>query len=185
MTKKEKYGLIKASVVVGLMVIAILTTLIVLPADKDGGWGTITVSAAEANPGAGASGILEVFIIDHDSGVTYTDNISEGAGSTLGYGVDSFNIDIPHSTTFDIIVKCRANTTHAYDSAWNLSLIRCNLTASGALTIGPLEGMTEHQIGYNATYIWVNYELDNSGSGYSIDRDDSVSVSAIKFEYYG
>ena len=153
--------------------------------DGKGGFGTLKVSAAEANPGTGASGILEVFIIDHDNRpADYNSNISEGDSFVLGYGVDDFSINIPHSTAFDIVVKCRANATHAYDTAWNLSLIRCNLTASGALTISDV-AMSEAQIGSNSTYVWVNYYLDNSGSGYTIGRDDTVTISAIDFEYYG
>jgi len=185
MTEIKKKSIMASVVVIFMITVGILGAYITLPSGEDGKFGTLTVSAAEANPGAGASGILEVFIVDHSQAPSYTSNLTEGAAYDLGHGVDSFSIEIPHSTAFDIVVKCRANTTHAYDSAWNLSLIRCNLTATGDLSIGPLEGMTEYQIGSNSTYIWVNYVLDNGGSGYTIGRDDSVTISAIKFEYYG
>jgi len=160
-----------------------------LPPSEDGkgGFGTLKVSAAEANPGAGASGILEVFIIDHaNRPANYNSNISEGDSFVLGYGVDNFNINIPHSTAFDIVVKCRANATHAYNSTgskWETDWIRCILNATGAITIN--ENMNETEITNNSNYIWVNYWIDNSGSGYTIGRDETLNIGTIKFEYYG
>jgi len=145
----------------------------------------LSANAAEADPGAGKSGILEVFIIDHASRpANYALNISEGAAYTLGYGVDDFNIELPHSTTFDIVVKVRANASDAYDTAWNMSRLQCYLNATGALTISSAN-MSETQIGNNSTYVWVNYWLDNSGNGYTIGIDQTATIADIHFEYYG
>jgi len=177
-------------VVVSMLLIGAFGVYLAMPPSEDGkgGFGTLKVSAAEANPGAGASGILEVFIIDHDNRpANYALNISENASYVLGYGNDTgLSINIPHSTAFDIVVKCRANATHAYNSTgskWETDWIRCILNATGAITIN--ENMNEIEIANNSNYIWVNYWVDNSGSGYTIDRDETVNVGTIKFEYYG
>ncbi len=161
---------------------AIFGAYISLP--EEAGMGTLTVSAAPNDPGTGASGFLEVFIVDHDSG-PYTSNISEGDANVIGYAnSDSFSIDIPHSTAFDIVVWTRANTSDANDGSWNTSLIRCNMTATD-LGITTLTSMSEEQIGTNSTYIWVNYYLDNGGSGYTINRDETANIDEILYEHYG
>jgi len=187
MTEKRKRSILASIVVISMLLIGAFGIYLTLPSSNDGGFGTLTVSAAEANPGTGASGILEVFVIDHaNRPANYNSNISEGDSFVLGYGVDDFSINIPHSTAFDIVVKCRANATHAYNSTgskWETDWIRCILNATGAITIN--ENMNETEITNNSNYIWVNYWIDNSGSGYTIGRDEAVDIGTINFEYYG
>ena len=170
---------------VALLVVGMLISYTLLP-EKESGFGTITVSAGPANLSPGEGGILEVFIIDHaNRPASYNTNISETDPYVLGWAnATGFNIQIPYNTPFDIVVWCRANKTQAYDTAWNLSLIRCNIT-SVDLGIATLTGMSEELIGSNSTYVWVNYWIDNGGTGYQINRGETVSIDEIRFEYYG
>jgi len=190
MTEKRKKSILASLVVVSMILIGAFGVYLTMPPSEDGkgGFGTLKVSAEEADPGAGKSGILEIFVIDHaNRPANYALNISEGASYVLGYGnATSFSINIPHDTAFDIVVKCRANTTHAYNNSgsnWETDWIRCILNATGAITIN--EDMSETEITNNSNYIWVNYWIDNSGSGYTIGRDETLNIGTIKFEYYG
>jgi len=188
MTEKRKKSILASLVAVSMLLIGAFSMYLVMPSDDNGGFGTLSVSAAEANPGAGAGGILEIFIIDHaNRPANYATNISEGDSFVLGCGnATSFSINIPHDKAFDIVVKCRANATQAYNntgSEWETDWIKCILNATGAITIN--ENMNETEIANNSNYIWVNYWIDNSGSGYTIDRDETVTISKIDFQYYG
>ena len=57
------------------------------------------------------------------------------------------------------------------------------LWAAQAITIN--EDMNEIEIANNSNYIWVNYWIDNNGSGYTIGRGETVTINHIKFDIYG
>ena len=148
------------------------------------------IARAEADPGSGASGILEVYIYPHDvdPGTTYAENTSATLETaSLGYAdADDTNIDIPHSTAFDIVVRVRGNKTHCWNGTDFIdSYLRVNIT-SADLSISALSAMTgvisENNSGKN--YLWMNFYINGGGSGYSIIRDATAEITAIKFEAY-
>jgi len=152
------------------------------------------VYAAEANPGAGVSGILEIFIINHTASpdTAYDENSSSDMESWctaagLGYcNADDSNIDIAHTTDFDIVVRVRGNQTICHDGSQFMdSYLRVRIT-SADLSIGADTEMTGvvSQNSSGNTYLWMNFYEDNSGSGYSISRDETAEITSIKFEAY-
>jgi len=165
---------------------------------KDGSWHVIfegnLAEAAEADPGAGASGILEIFIINHSAtpGTTYTQNSSstlEGWCTAAGLGycnADDSNVDIAHSTAFDIVVRVRGNDTHCWRTDhWYPADLKVEITCAG-LSIGADTDLTG-VVSYNnsgADYLWMNFYIDNSGSGYTISKGSTVEITSIKFSAY-
>ena len=195
-TKRFAFGSLFTVGLVAAMLIAMLT----VPSQLNmKGWNTIA-SAADGNPGTGASGVLEIFIYKHQGtpGTAYAANLSSAspdcyaARNTLN-GACTGNV--PYATTFDIVIKCRYNVTHAYNttgSVWEITwvkgLITCANLAVGADTA--LTSVTTNcvKIGSNATYMWVNYWISDSnagaGAGFTITHGQIVNVTSFKMQAY-
>jgi len=201
MEKKKKidirYGVV-AFLVIGIMFSYTVLPRPVLEQDENKSWhiiweGTLA-EAAEADPGSGNSGILEVFIINHTAtpDTAYAENTSatlEGwcTANNLGYAsADDSNIDIAHSTSFDIVVRVRGNQTHCYrtDKFFHTDL-RVRITSSD-LSIGADTEAT-CVVTHNDSsddFIHCNFYEDNSGSGFTISKDSTNEIDNIKFEAY-
>lgn len=149
--------------------------------------------AAEGNPGAGASGILEIFFINHSAGNDYA---SENTSATLetwctanglGYAsADDFNVELSHSVLFDIAIKVRVNKTHAWDGSKFMDVwVRMNIT-SADLGIGADTAMDKSVLQNDSgeNYIWLMFYYDFSGSGYDLSKDESADITSIKLEAY-
>ena len=141
------------------------------------------------DPGAGLSGVLNVFVNATNTSVApYTSNLT-GAYETGDVNNSHIGSDVPYAVGFDVIVQVRFNKSHAYDSAWNLSLVRAyaNSTVLGVTAIQ----MVEAQITDSADYLYVSYFLrDNdggAGTGFVIGSGVNVTGFAVNFEsfYYG
>jgi len=151
----------------------------------------ITPVAAEADPGAGNSGILEIYIYPHsgDPGTTYAENTTGTLeAAALGYcnADDSEVENIPYSTTFDVVVRVRGNDTHCKrDGTWFDTDLRVRWTCAG-LSVGADTEMTgvisANDSGYD--FLYMNFYDTNSGSGYTISKDQTVEITSIKFEAY-
>jgi len=155
-------------------------------------WEGSFAEAAEADPGAGSSGILEIFFVNH-SASNCTENTSgtvEGwcDSNNLGYAsADDFNLEIAHSVDFDIAIKVRANRTHAYrtDKFFD-SDVRIRLTSSD-LSIAADTVITGYvlQNGSSDNFIWMMFETKGKpASGFSLSKDGSADITSIKFECY-
>ena len=200
---EEKKSRKKAGVSVGTIIAIFAIAFILIfsmPSprlvNEDGSWQIIwsgnLVSAAENNPGAGATGFLEFFVINHTASpdTVYAQNTSTTLETwcdavNLGYAsADEFNIEIAHSVTFDLLCKVRFNKTHAWNgTAFIDSDTRVNITCTGDVTIADETGT--NVVGHNDSgldYIWINVYWDNSGSGYSINKDDTFDVTEISIE---
>jgi len=149
--------------------------------------------AAEGNPGAGASGILEIFFINHSATNAYkgvnTSATLEGwcTAAGLGYAsADDFNVELAHSVLFDIAIKVRVNKTHAWDGAKFVDgWVRMNIT-SADLSISADSAM-EKNVLYNNTgqdYIWIMFFYDFSNAGYDLSKDQSADITSIKLQAY-
>lgn len=198
-TKKEikkKYGktlvggtmftLIAVAFVTGLMINAsIFNTVETQPVLKPG-WNTV---AADGDPGAGASGMLEIFIYPHDAdpAVTYASNLSSASAyASRNTWNGTLTGDVPYDTAFDIVIKVRFNTTHAYNStssAWEIALVRANITCAD-LSIGALTAMSKAQITTTATYMWVNFYMNNGGAGYTRTHGVNTNVTSLVIQAY-
>lgn len=162
--------------------------------DIDGWWNL----AGEANPGAGASGILEIFFINHSADKYYT---QENTTATLeahctnnGFGwvnADNQELDIAHTATFDILVKVRGNATHCkHGATWFDSDLNVTMTWSDkGLTNDQPDGNTTYPLAAMNTsaftYLYVIFYWDNGGAGYSINKGQTTNCGDFIFAYYG
>lgn len=177
------------------LVAAMLIAMLTIPSQLNmKGWNTIA-SATDGNPGTGASGVLDIFVYAHQAApaVAYAANLS--SASPLTYASrntlnGALTGNVPYATTFDIVVKCRFNVTHAYNTTgsvwmltWTKGLMTCANLAVGADTL-----MTAVKIGENATYMWVNFWIADSdggaGAGYTITHGQVVNVTSFKMQAY-
>ena len=153
---------------------------------------------AEADPGAGNSGILEVFFINHSADKYYTQentsSVLEGHCNASGLGhvnADNTELDIAHGTAFDILVKVRGNASHAkHGATWFDSDLNVTMTwTDKTLTNDQPDGNTTYpQADMNTsafTYVYVIFYWDNGGAGYTIDKGQTTNVGDFIFAYYG
>ncbi len=172
---------IAATVAVAVLVVAGFIGYTLIPGDSEHGGGVLHVSAGDADPGAGASGLLEVLIVNHTNHPTYSSNVTDADSAVYGWGnSDSFSIEVPHGETFDIVVQARGNSTH---TSLDYTNMRVNITSTD-LGISTDAAMTEYEVGSSSDYIWGQYVIDNGGSGYTISRDETASISSIKLQCY-
>lgn len=192
---KELKNNIKRASFISLLIIGIVITVIfsstsnvpdIISSGGQRGWNTIVI-ATEVTLGAGASGLLNVFIAPHsDIGETaYTTNITEAASYAHFDGTPTMNEslegNVPYATTFDIVVKCQFNATHAYNSTghtWMHSWVRANITCAD-LGIGALTAMTLANVTATAGFIWIQFYINNSNAGYTITHGQSVNITEL------
>lgn len=151
-------------------------------------------SAAEADPGSGAGGILEVFFINHTAtpATAYDENTSATLESWctaagLGYAsADDFNVELAHTVTFDVVVRVRGNATMCERAGdWFDADLKVEWTSSD-LGISADTDMTG-VVSYNNTaapYLWMNFYDTNGGSGFTLSKDETNTISSIKFSAY-
>ena len=155
----------------------------------------ILIPVGEADPGAGNSGVLGVWIYAHqgDPGTAYATNLSESGATVYAFGdVNNSHIGsiVPYNTAFDIVVKVRWNQTHAFNASsntWMHDWVRGNITCA-AFSLSD-EAMTEQNItdatlGPDATYIWMNYYWNNAAAGGTISRGQNVTSCSFTFDAY-
>ena len=193
----KKLGLL-AGVVAGVLFLSVAVNVPVTKhvensdvAVEEMQWHTIwSGRIGEYDPGAGASGFLEIFCYPHDANpdTTYAQNDSSVLESNaLAYAdTDNFYKNLASETAFDIVVRARFNKTHAFDSVnnkWIGARCRVKITCSGDVTINNVTGTaveTANNSGYD--FIWINFYWNNGGSGYQIPDDGSVVVEQICIE---
>jgi len=143
---------------------------------------------AEGNPGAGASGFLEIFFINHsasDLNTTFNENSS---------GKLDFDLELASEVSFDIVVRVRFNKTHAWETNKFIDTdCDCQITTS---CTGWADGNDEANesardrgaavVSRNDTgddYIWINFcwNADDDG-GYQLADDAVLTVSEIYIE---
>lgn len=188
--KEKKKSLKKAGASVGTILgVAFITSMLLFTGqtpkleNDEGTWQVVwsgnLVEAAEADPGSGASGFLEIFYVNHseDPVAAYEENTSatiEG-WCTAGYGyatTDEFDLQLSSAVTFDIVVRARFNKTHAWETDKFIgSDVRVNITHTG-LDGNPIsdENGTRVETHNDSSdeYLWCNFYFNNNGDGYSI-----------------
>lgn len=147
----------------------------------------------EADPAAGP--FLEIFFVNHSAGNDYASQNDSAIiqtwcnstwGGKTGYAsADNFDLTISSGVLFDIVVRVGYDkTTGPWNGAnWVATNARVNITCSGDLSISDETGTLTAT--YNATgcdYLYCNIYWDNSGSGYSINDDETFDVDEISIE---
>lgn len=201
---KRKAKRIKAGITFGIAV-ALLTvgSSMYLYEDEDTGnlqLGMSTALAEYTGMGSDESGWLEIFLMPHDAtpGTTYDENNSATLESSAlaYYDTDGWSTTtFPSEISFDIVVRVRANRTNAYDASipgFDASDVRCSLTVSGNT------GASDWAVGSDFTdssmtqvvtqnnsaqdFIWMNFYLNNGGSGYQLADDGQLDFGAPHIE---
>jgi len=200
--KKNKAGVLSKNFKVIAFVLGIAFALVWSMAgpypsvvDDEHGWRVVWdgnfASAAEGDPGAGASGIVWIGFVNHSASHNYPNASGTIEGwcdaNNLGYAsADDFNVEIAHDCDFDIVIKVRVNKTHAWDgSAFVDSWVRMYINSSD-LSLSS-EAMEGPEIGLNDSgkdYIWLYFYVDFSDSGYDFAKDQSANIDDIKLEAY-
>jgi hypothetical protein len=162
-------------------------------------WEGSLAEAAEGNPGAGASGFLEIFFINHSAApaTAYDDNTSgtyeTWANANLGSGVgnawanaDAFNLQIKHSVAMDVVVRARWNRTNAFNGTmFRGADCRINITASGGgITISGATSGTNVVSKNTSTndFIWINVYWNNAAAGYVLSKGGTCTISMISIQ---
>ncbi len=197
MKKRERKKEVKAGVILGvigiafsiLMVASINTVIVdnqnVEIVERTGTYREVVLLyLGDADPGAGASGVMEVHVNATNTSVSpYTSNLT-GAYEYGEVNNSHIGSDVPYAVGVDVVVEVRWNKTHAWDSAWNLSLVRAyaNSTVLGVTGIQ----MVEAQIATSADYLYVSYFLRDAdggaGTGFLLTEGQNVSSFFINFE---
>jgi hypothetical protein len=213
MVEEKKYKFVKAGMFTTICVLFV--SLVVIFANtpeqtmiKKEMWQKVyvwTPLGAEGNPGAGASGFLQIFFINHStaanaSSATNDSNILMGRcdanmlGKNTSATADDFNIELESEKSFDIIVRVRFNRTHAYEtnkfigSDCNCKItMTCTAWADGnneanvsAKTNGAQVESSNNSV---FDFIYINFVWNAADNGgYQIADDATITLSEIYIE---
>jgi len=176
MKKKSKLGMLAVIV----FAVGIISSTAVFFSGDSRQW-TVLGAQVVDDPAAGVnSGICGFYIFD--TGSTYTSNLTSGTGGYIAgdEAIYATNLDIDHSTAFDIIVWARFNDT---DSGLDVQFTRCNITWVGNVT-----GTTAPDATYvtgTGSLMYVNYVWTNSAAGYEIARNQkNIAIDDIIIHGY-
>jgi len=207
----KRMGRTKAGVYLGTLIGAVIITATVFlanmnviveeepePVEDTRRWRNIftwTPTAGEANPGAGASGILEIYFVNHSTTPPFENTTATiegwaaniGATPFLGWNnTDNFMQQLQHSTTFDIIVRVRGNATHCNRTTfWYTTDLNVTLSCVD-LGVGVNTSMTgvATQNG-TGSYLWMNfYHKGPGGAGFTLSKGQTVQITRIAFDAY-
>jgi len=195
--KGVRYGLIFATVFSFLFIIALNPQITIEKNDE--GFGTVMFDfpvslAAEADPGAGNGGILSVYFINYTAAQTppYTNDSNDLEAWAANVGYEGYNNTSPfqqklkHSTTFAVLVRVRGNADQCKrGAAWQDTDLNVTWRCDD-FTVSDGTSMTGY-VSYNNSgdeYLYMNYWDTNSGAGYTLNKDQSVTIDNIKFDAY-
>jgi len=166
-------------------------------------WEGSLAEATEADPGAGASGFLEIFFVNHSAipwdaydtntsssmeGWCNTSLDADGAAGTTNHAysaADNFNLTVQWGETMDIVIRARWNRTHAYDGSKFINgSCRINLTTTGGgiVIAGTTGDNIETSNETDHTYIWINVYWDNAGAGYTLNKNGVCMIQTISIQ---
>ena len=191
----KKYKLVKPFLVIGLVLGILFGYNASIPKiSYEPSWHIVfegnLAQAGEGDPGTGAGGILEIFFYPHTAtpGTTYAENNSATLeAASLGWAnADDFNVELPHSTAFDPVVRVRGNKTQCWrvDKFYDSDLrVRWTCTDLGVSSDTVMTGVVTYN-NTSADFLWMNFYHQGSGSGFTLSKDQTASIQSIKFEAY-
>jgi len=202
-----RWGTLFAVVAVGLM---LGTQMIPHPVLKNEPtwhliWEGTLAQATEGNPGAGVSGFLEIFFVNHTASPTtaYSHNTSSdfetwadanlkptGVATHAYANADNFCLQLKSSILFDIVIRCRWNKTNAWDGAKFIDAnTRVNITCSGFATMADIVGTGT--VSYNNTgawALWSNWWWQDAdggtGTGFTLLKGTTWSANQISIKIW-
>jgi len=199
---KKKGVLSRRGVHVGIVITLVLavygfSTVVPVIYNQERGWSTIwELARGDGNPGAGASGVLQIYVYPHQAvpGTAYASNLSTATafawGDNLNQQLPNGGTSVPFDTAFDLVVKVRANQTHAWNtssSQWMMTWIRAYMTCADLSVAGDTE-CVETQIATANDYVWTHYYLQDAdggaGNGFTISHGEKVNVTNFKFQAF-
>jgi len=184
------------SIILGMYFAVTQTPIIpVMEKGKIVGWKNVEMVATAGHNAitAGQSGFEVIAIYKHHTtavAVFYGQNLTINAGNGSTYGNtfqnNSSNMSsIPYApTTFDLLVYFRWNSTHAKSTSnntWMLQWVRLNISCpelhihNWATGTGYTNMSKFNSTAHNSNYFWVNFVMNNNGSGYTINKGENVS----------
>jgi len=202
----------KLPFVIGLIIIGAVAGMMYLPSVHDSiyqqpkittAWHLIDVLnplAAEGNPGAGASGFIEIYFVNHTvtPNTAYAHNTSSdfetwananvaASGYNAWANADNFLCQLKYGVLFDIVVRVRWNKTHAWDGAKFIGAnVRVNITLTGFGTAGMTDIVGTGIVSYNNTGAWAIWENwywqdadGGTGVGFSILKGSPWTANKI------
>ena len=210
--KKEKNSRkagFRSMAFVSILVIGIMVSYMTLPTPvleqdtETGSWHIVwegnLAQAAEADPGAGASGFLSVYFHPHqaDSMTNYMENSSSNletncTDADLGFAnADATEVDLVHSTGFDVLFRVKGNATNCKVGAvWYDTNLKIQWTCAG-LSVGADTELTvsagEAKTTANTSAfgcLYMNFFDTNSGAGFTITQDQTIEITSIKLLGY-
>jgi len=140
------------------------------------------IPLADADPGNGNCGLCNIFIYPHaaDPATTYGSNITEGNSYAYSNALNTTLTGyVPHSTTFDIVIKYQFNTTTAKcstNATWMMSWVNSTIRCPG-LSINANATMSEVNVTATPNQMWVQFYVNNGGSGYTITHGQEINVT--------
>jgi hypothetical protein len=206
--KKKKAGIrpwIVIGLIIGTLIFAFSVPKPMLEKDESGTWHIIwrgdLTALAEADPGSGATGFLEFFVINHTA--TPSEAYLENDSSTLEswctanmpahtpYATaDNFNISIASEVSFNFLVKARWNKTHIWDiDHFDDSRARVKVTITSSNwadgeDISDVEGtLIVTQNNTADDFLWANvYWNAGDNNGYQLADDGTITITEISIE---
>jgi len=167
------------------------------PLAKEGMERSWHAMAANANPGSGQCGIVNVLIYPHQSDTsTYDSSLSESNAYAHFDDTPSLNEplegSVPYNTAFDIVVVAQFNYTVAYNTSsnsWDKDYVKCLITCSDLgisadteMLEGDFYDITGNSEGDTAK---INFYINNAGNGYQISHGETVNITEINiYGYY-
>lgn len=166
-------------------------------------WEGTLAEAAEVNPTGDADGFLEIFFINVSTspGADYSRNNTANEfetwctanmpGKTPYASIDNFNLEVDHSTSFNILVRCRFNKTHAWNgTAFIANDTRCEMQvnssnwADGEDITNATDGVVVPSRNDSGDeHIWINFYWDDGdggdGGGFQLAKNGVMTVARI------
>jgi len=186
--------------IVGMLMIAGLNVIKEQPIETEM-WQKVyvwTPLGAEGNPGTGASGFLEFFMVNLSDATGYDENSSSTletwsaanmAGKTPYGNADEFDFEFTSETTCVFMVRVRFNKTHAWETDkfnGNDTDVQLTLTCDNWATGSNINNVSgsrhETRNDTSEDYIWENFVWDNGGTGFQMADDSTVTVTEIYIE---
>lgn len=203
--KVSMWSAIVCSTVILIFVSSQLTPMIVNEPEEELVWQKVArwPALGEATPGAGVSGFLEIFLVNHTAaGGTkgiYMSNSSatiEGwakanmPGHTPYAATDAFSVDIASEIQFDVLVRGQFNKTHCWDGTkFRDDRVRINITFSCTQWLDGENAADDNGTivvtGNNTAWgcLYVNaYFNANDFAGYKIADDATLTITEISLE---
>ena len=175
---------------ISAVVIAVMFVFFTAPRPQlvtdDGEWhviwhGNLVMAAENTTIAADEGGFLEILWLNHTATPATAYDVNDSSvmegwadANNLGYAnADNFSVELAHTTTWDIVVRCQFNSSQCNNG--ELSRVRCaiNITAGDNVMGGGTNATGRINTSYGAynNMMWVNFYWTNGGAGYSLSPD--------------